>query len=229
MKWDLHIHTIYSAVPGFPFLRDSFNRFEDIVRVAQKKGIDGVGITDHNTIRGAVGFKEYVKRRNINLQVVIGEEVRTLSGDVIALDIDQEIPPKRTVQETVEIIKECNGLSVAAHPYAYNGIGEILVRSNRFDLIETINACCPESVNILAQRLASQLSLSGIGGSDAHRPEVIGNGYTQVSDNKHIRESLENGRTQVHGYVTSRLTPLQKILLRLKNPLYIFCNPWAIK
>ncbi len=227
MKWDFHIHTMYSAIPGFPFLRDSFNSFEDIVRVAREKGLDGVGITDHNTIRGAVEFKEYVKRKNLDLQVVVGEEVRTLSGDVIALDIDQEIPPKRTVQETVEMIREYNGLSVAAHPYAYNGIGETLVRRNRFNLIETMNSCCPENVNMLAEGLASQLRLSGIGGSDAHRPEVIGNGYTQVSDDNPVRKSLENGITQVYGFVTPRLTPLQKVLLRLKNPLYVFCNPWS--
>jgi len=226
MRLDLHVHTIYSAVPGFPFLRDSFNHFEDIVRVAREKGIDGVGITDHNTLEGAVRFKEYVRRKGFNVEVVVGEEVKTRSGDIIALDIETRIPPRMTVEETLDRIRDCNGLSVVAHPYAYNGVGEEIVRTLRFNLIETLNSCVPSKMNDKAKELAVQLGLPGAGGSDAHRPKVIGNALTVVRGDAPVRESLEKGRTIVEGKTSPRFGVFQKVLLRARNPREIFCNPF---
>ncbi len=225
MKLDLHVHTIYSAIPGYPFLRDSFNRFEDIHKVAGEKGIDGVGITDHNTIKGALKLKEYVKQKKLNISIIVGEEIRTLSGDVIALYIDERIPHGMTIEETLDRIRDFNGLSIAPHPYTRRGVSEKNVRTYRFNGIETMNSCCSFEVNQKAKLLAAKLGLVEVGGSDAHRPEVLGNSVTQVPDGYSIRESLEKGRTRVHGKITPTLSFIQKVILRLKQPRYIFCNP----
>lgn len=226
MKFDLHVHTVYSAVPGFPFLRDSFNQFDDIVRVARKKGIDGIGVTDHNTIEGSLKFKEYLKRKRLNLQVIVGEEIRTLSGDVIALDIDERISHKMTVEETLDMIRDSNGFSVAPHPYTRQGVGERAVIDHKFNLIETMNSCCHPNKNHKAKMLAIRLDIPEVGGSDSHRPEVIGNGITQVPDDEPVHESLEKGRTRVYGRTTPYFNAFQKTFLRLKNPQHIFCNPF---
>lgn len=48
----------------------------------------------------------------------------------------------------------------------------------RFDFVEAFNACEPESSNAGAAKLALKYKKPGIGGSDAHRPDCVGMGYT---------------------------------------------------
>ena len=64
LKIDMHVHTWYS---------DSTASVDAVLEVAQRKGLDGIAITDHNTLRGAY---EALKRRD-SLVVIPGEEVKT--------------------------------------------------------------------------------------------------------------------------------------------------------
>jgi len=225
LKLDLHVHTTYSGIPGYPFLRDSIITLEDVIELTRKKNIDGVAITDHNTIAGALKLKEYVKRRNLNLNVIVGEEVRTLSGDIVALDVDSKIRHGTSVEETLDRIRECNGLAVACHPYAWNGVGEEMVKTKKFDIIETLNSCASRTANIKAKELARSLGLPEIGGSDAHRPEIFGNAVTEMAQDRTIRESLEKGLTMVRGEESPQTNLITRILHRLTKPQYLFRNP----
>ena len=219
------MHTTYSGIPGYPFLRDSIITLEDVIELTRKKNIDGVAITDHNTIAGALKLKEYVKRRNLNLNVIVGEEVRTLSGDIVALDVDSKIRHGTSVEETLDRIRECNGLAVACHPYAWNGVGEEMVKTKKFDIIETLNSCASRTANIKAKELARSLGLPEIGGSDAHRPEIFGNAVTEMAQDRTIRESLEKGLTMVRGEESPQTNLITRILHRLTKPQYLFRNP----
>ena len=227
MKLDLHVHTTYSGIPGYPFLRDSIITLQDVIELSQRKNIDGVAITDHNTITGALKLKEYVKRRNLNLSVIVGEEVRTLSGDIVALDVDSKIKHGTSVEETLDRIRECNGLAVACHPYAGNGMGEEMVKTKKFDIIETLNSCASRTANIRAKELARSLGLPGIGGSDAHRPQILGNAITEMNENQTIRESLEKGLTIVHGEESPKMHRITRVLWRIRKPQYLFRNPFS--
>ena len=220
------MHTTYSGIPGYPFLRDSIITLEDVIELSQKKNIDGVAITDHNTIAGALKLKEYVKRRNMNLSVIVGEEVRTLSGDIVALDVDSRIKHGSSVEETLDRIRECNGLAVACHPYAWNGVGEEMVKTKKFDIIETLNSCASRTANIKAKELARSLGLPEIGGSDAHRPEIFGNAVTEMAQDRTIRESLEKGLTMVRGEESPQTNLITRILRRLAKPHFLFRNPF---
>jgi len=51
MKYDLHIHSKYSY--------DGILEPRDIVKIAIKRGLDGIAITDHNTVKGALEAKKY--------------------------------------------------------------------------------------------------------------------------------------------------------------------------
>ena len=219
------MHTTYSGIPGYPFLRDSIITLEDVIELTRKKNIDGVAITDHNTIAGALKLKEYVKRRNLNLSVIVGEEVRTLSGDIVALDVDSKIRHGTSVEETLDRIRECNGLAVACHPYAGNGIGERMVKTKKFDFIETLNSCASRTANVKAKELARSLGLPEIGGSDAHRPEMFGNAVTEMALDRTIRASLEKGLTMVRGEESPQTNLITRILHRLTKPQYLFRNP----
>ena len=220
------MHTTYSGIPGYPFLRDSIITLENVIELSQGKNIDGVAITDHNTIAGALKLKEYVKRRKLNLSVIVGEEVRTLSGDIVALDVDSKIEHGNSVEETLDRIRECNGLAVACHPYAWNGVGERMVKTKKFDFIETLNSCASRATNVKAKELARSLGLPEIGGSDAHRPEIFGNAVTEVTEDRTVRESLEKGLTTVRGEESPQTSRITRILRRLAKPHFLFRNPF---
>lgn len=80
LKIDLHVHAHYSDGLGTP---------EDILEHAMKKGLDGLAITDHNTLDG------YFRAREIDsgLFIVPGFEVTTEAGHILVLGLD-ELPPR---------------------------------------------------------------------------------------------------------------------------------------
>lgn len=105
MRADLHVHTVFS--------RDSLLGLEDLVEIAIAKRIDCVAITDHNTIDGAVKLAGM----NPPFKVIIGEEILTREGEIIGLFLWKEVPAGRPVFETIELIREQQGLAVIPHPF----------------------------------------------------------------------------------------------------------------
>lgn len=80
IKLDPHIHTLYSG--------DSKNIPDDIVKIAKKRGLDAIAITDHNTIKGY----EVIAKRNIeDILIIPGIEISTREGHIVALGITEEI------------------------------------------------------------------------------------------------------------------------------------------
>ena len=49
LKIDFHVHTCYSC--------DSSITLKEVVVFAKKRGLDGVAVTDHNTVKGALKLK----------------------------------------------------------------------------------------------------------------------------------------------------------------------------
>ncbi|MGO9645147.1 MAG: PHP domain-containing protein, partial [Candidatus Bathyarchaeia archaeon] len=139
-KYDLQVHTIYSMSPNYPFIRDAFITFEDLILQTKRKDLSGIAVTDHNSVTGALKFQKLVRSKNIELDVIIGEEIRTTSGDIIGLYLEERIPHGKSAQETLDLISDASGISVAAHPYARSGVGEDVVKRCRFDALETQNS-----------------------------------------------------------------------------------------
>ena len=86
MKFDMHVHTLHSPKCGWM-------RPESLVENAKKKGLDGLAITDHNTIEGAQEVFDIVREEQIELFIIIGEEISTDRGEVLAYFINREIEP----------------------------------------------------------------------------------------------------------------------------------------
>ena len=105
MKYMFHIHTIYSD--------DGRITLPMLAKRAKDAGIGGLFITDHNTIEGALRFKE----RFPEFYTVVGEEIMTTSGEVIGLFLKEEIPPGKSLVETIARIRQQGGLVVLPHPY----------------------------------------------------------------------------------------------------------------
>jgi predicted metal-dependent phosphoesterase TrpH len=195
---DVHTHTMYSGFSKYSYLSfpDSVTTPKKSVRVAEKKGLDLLCITDHNTIKGAAEAKKY----NSEL-VVIGEEICSKGGEIIGLFLQEEIKPGLSAAETIEIIHEQDGIAFAPHPFSVycSCVGKKLHRL-RLDGIEVFNSLHRDGYsNAIA--LESCNGYAKMGGSDAHSSSMIGNGYTTFSGNsqEEFRSAIKNRRTSYGG------------------------------
>lgn len=168
----MHVHTKYS--------KDGFISLDKLRIVCSKKNIVPI-ITDHNTINGALKYKPKI----------IAEEIKTKEGDIIGLFLNTEIPNGLTVEETIEKIKEQEGLVYLPHPgRPFDGIKNF--RKN-IDIIEVFNARnFLKRWNDKAFRLAEDNNLLKGAGSDAHLTCEVGKAYVQIEDFNDKKEFLRN-------------------------------------
>jgi len=179
-KFDLHIHSICSKHHIWGV--DGIHTPEAIVENAIRLGLDGISITDHNSVKGSQRAIQYVNEKKLSLLVISGAEIRSLAGDILALGILDDIKPKLSISETIDRIKEQGGIAIAAHPYKYNtklGIKLLDAAVNsQFDAIEVFNSNVRKGANEKAMQLAEKLRMPGVAGSDAHCIENLGRGIT---------------------------------------------------
>jgi predicted metal-dependent phosphoesterase TrpH len=178
---DLHIHTVAS------------DGVADVVSVvehaAARDDLDVIAITDHERIDAALAGRSIARDRGLRIDVVVGEEVTTLGGHLLALFIDRRIRPYRTLARTIADIHEAGGLAIPAHPlvpYPLCAQGWVLRRllddpdeAVRPDALETFNPTAlgrPWHDRVV--RFADDHRLAHIGNSDAHALEAVGAGWT---------------------------------------------------
>lgn len=179
-KADLHIHSTYS---------DGTADVAAILAHVAASDLRVIAITDHDTIAGGRAAAQLA--RQFGVEVVVGEEVSTIEGHVLALFIETELPPGRPAAETIAAVHEQGGLCVAAHPYdrsvpslGAHGLRERCCTTWPLDAIEALNAGAiwsQRGCNRMAQRLAEEMGLPAVGGSDAHSLATIGQAYTEFA------------------------------------------------
>lgn len=184
MNWDLHVHSKYSY--------DSFLTSERIIKAAKKKGLDGVAITDHGTIKGGVEASKLNKDKNF--KIIVGAEIKTEYGDVIGLFLNEDIQNRKFI-EVLDEIKSQGGLIVLAHPYRQYKFPEKFV--GQVDIVEGFNARSKLEHNVKALKLAQKFNKSVVAGSDAHTSFEIGRGRTIIDSD--IEKCLINGDTEIEG------------------------------
>jgi predicted metal-dependent phosphoesterase TrpH len=182
--------------------------------------LDGVAITDHDTIRGALKLADHS-----DLIIIPGIEVSTLQGHVLALNVTEHVPPKLSVLETTEKIRELGGIAVAAHPSVLlKGLRIHMCKDLNFDAVEVVNsAAFPFSLSTyFNQKIAVNLCLPQTGGSDAHYASEIGYAYTLIdADYKvdAIVDAIRKGATAVFGKAIPWRIRLEKEVFGLKKKL----------
>ncbi len=186
---DLHIHSKYSG--------DSVIEPATILKIAKKKRLNGVAVTDHLTIKG--GVEALKLNTDPNFLVIVGSEIESSNKeDVVGLFLTEEIRSRQTA-EIIEEIREQGGVAFWAHPFreGKNLLSSALIE--RVDLIEGFNSKTSASRNRLAQTLAGQYGKPLIGASDAHHASEIGNGRTLVhaSDLSAVKDALALGKTEI--------------------------------
>ena len=181
-KADMHLHTLYS---------DGTASVQAVLdHVEQHTNLDVVAITDHERIDGALRARELHDAGAYSFELVVGEEITTRRGHVLALFIHERIPALRPLPETLERIHDQGGIAVAAHPMApltpSLGARSLLQahRStdprHRLDAVEMFNPSAAGRARRSARDRLNDtvLQLAAVGNSDAHVLEGIGTAWT---------------------------------------------------
>jgi predicted metal-dependent phosphoesterase TrpH len=173
---DLHCHTSASF--------DSLSDPVAVVRAAARRGLTHLAITDHDRIDGALRARDAAPA---GLTVIVGEEVKTADGDLVALFLERPIPPGLPAAETVEAIRAQGGLAGIPHPFdrfRFSGMAAgqdtgVLERlALLVDFVEAHNARVPYAgANDRAAAFAREHGLAGIAVSDAHTVMEVGIAY----------------------------------------------------
>jgi predicted metal-dependent phosphoesterase TrpH len=203
MRLDLHVHSQYSP--------DSRSSIEAILKQSQEVGLDGIAITDHNSVQSFFVASKLAEELELDLIIVPGAEISTSEGHLIALGTTSLLPSGTPANEVIEHIHDNGGMVVAPHPYAFFRKGIRNLQALRLDAVETFNSKQIFGLaNYLANRSARHLNLGMTGGSDSHKVETIGFGYTDVNiadgaDVDHILQAIKSCRSEAKGRVSPRL------------------------
>ena len=164
---EFHCHTDAS--------KDSLTRPADLVSAARRKGIDRVVVTDHNSIAGAVAAHLLDPER-----VIVGEEIMTTKGEILAAYVTEEVPAGLTPQETIRRLRGQGAFVSVSHPFDRLRKGgwmeaDLLEILPLVDAIEVFNSrCFDRRANERAKAFAEKHNVAGTVGSDAHAAFELG-------------------------------------------------------
>lgn len=166
--------------------------------MAKRSGLDGIAITDHDTIQGGFTAKKINQYREFN--IIIGAEYLTECGDIIGLFLEEEIETRDSM-DLIDKIHAQGGLVVLPHPYKGHTLKPELVKN--VDIIETFNSRTSVENNKKAVKLADQYNKPKIAGSDAHFISEIGLGRS-ILKSTNVRSEILNGSIELE----TKYTPL---------------------
>ena len=202
VKIDLHTHSIYSI--HWLWKNEAFGTPKEMVKMAIQKGLNGLSITDHNSVKGSLEGLKYAKKLK-NFLLVPGSEVKSEEGDILAIGIKEDVPKELPVQETIDRIHDLGGIAIAAHPYAgfpRRSAVKDAIKKYRFDAVEILNGGTRWRDNKKAYDVAKELKYPMTGGSDAHYWKDIGEIYNVINCSlsvDDVLEAIKKGRVIIKG------------------------------
>ncbi len=182
---DLHCHT-----------RASFDSLADpdaVVRAAARRGLTHLAITDHDRIEAAVEARDAAPE---GLTIIVGEEIKSVDGDLIAVFLDSLVPPGLSAIETIAAIREQGGLVGIPHPFdARRGFGrngaDLESIADKIDWVEAYNArVFGASANEKAALFAVGHNLPGVAASDSHTVLEVAVSYNSLAGDPSTPEGL---------------------------------------
>lgn len=171
-KIDLHLHTCVS--------KDGALHPTEVIRIAKQKGLDRICITDHNKIEGALLAQQLDPEF-----VIVGEEIKTTHGEILAFFVQEWVPPRLSPEETLQRLRQQGAVISVSHPFDLHRphwSPDILTAlAPQLDAIEGLNARTinPE-YNEKAIAFATAHGLAITAGSDAHSGMEIGAAYLEM-------------------------------------------------
>lgn len=192
LQIDFHTHTSAS--------KDSLTSPERFIAAARRKKLDRVVVTDHNGIAGAQAA--YALDPEL---IIVGEEIMTTKGEILASFMTEEIPRGLTPQETIKRLRDQGAFISVSHPFDSwrNGawkLEDLLEITPLVDAIEIFNARCTNAAdNQKALEFAREHHLSGTAGSDGHAAFELGKArllLPEFSGPDGLRKVVVDGRVQ---------------------------------
>ncbi len=193
-------------------------------------GFTHLAITDHDKIEGVLRARDHAGDR---IRVIVGQEVSSPDGDLIALYVEQVIPPGLRALDAAESIHEQGGLVGLPHPFdglrssggsQADDSDAVLDRlASVVDYVEVHNARAYGAANPKAAEFAKAHGLPGVAVSDAHSLRELGVAGTIVpgdfSTAAELRELLPQAElmTGRAPYYVRVWTPVAKFINRLQG------------
>ena len=196
MNIDLHVHTTAS---------DGIETPERMVARAAAIGLDGIAITDHDTISG--WERAIDAGRRLGIFVIPGKEMRIrvgkkVVGEILALFLNEDIKLNQLsdIGEIIDLIRSQDGIVAIPHPFDWlrkSILIEKLERKGiRVDAVEVLNARNRRESITKSIEYAKRHGYPGIGGSDAHCAKELGSAYTfcNTDDIEEFRKMIKKGK-----------------------------------
>jgi len=219
VKVDFHIHTNFSY--------DGFSSPQEIVSSAISKGIDCICITDHQETKGAIEALRFAFSKPI--LVIPGIEIKSREGDILGINVREIIPNGLSAEETIRKISNLGGMAVIAHPFAwlhrFKGSLKKIIEENSdsFVAVEVFNASVSVFSNKKALRMAQEINLPFVAGSDAHEKEFVGRAFMEIAGkNLSVEEILEEVKKKRGEIKKERVSFFEKINWKGKKYSRIF-------
>lgn len=181
MLIDLHIHTTLSPCSQL--------RLDQILSQAQERGLDGVCITDHNSM----DVRHYVPEGVLGngLRVIFGSEYSTSCGDFLLFGPFEELPPGLPAQLLLQHVERSGGVAIAAHPFrTQRATDESLIKNEMCKIVEGVNGRNAHHENKSVLGWQEKYNIRQVGGSDAHSLEELGKVHTEFTTPIHSRTDL---------------------------------------
>lgn len=189
MKLDMHCHTKEGSPDGKLELLEN-------ISILKQKGYQGMLITDHNSYKAYRYYKK-LKNKPEDFVVLKGIEYDTINAGhmlvIMPTGVNLPILELRGLPLLllIEIVHFYGGILGPAHPYGERFLSlcttlrskfaETIYR--KFDFVEGYNACEDADSNMRAMAFAKKYNLPCFGGSDSHKIDCAGFGYTILQEN----------------------------------------------
>jgi hypothetical protein len=196
-----------------------------VVRAAAARGLTHVAITDHDRIDGALRARDAAPA---GLTVIIGQEVRTLAGDLIAAFIERPIERGLSAADAIAAVREQSGLVGMPHPFdrlrsslLRDAVQESLLAL--VDWVEVHNARLVGGGNERAAQAAREHGRPGVAVSDAHTILEVGVAYSVVQGDPSTAAGLLAALPPIDlvtgraSYAVRLWTPLAKVVQRARG------------
>lgn len=181
MIFDTHIHTNFSSCSSLDV--------HDLIRIACDAGLDGICITDHQTMEARHEISEGVQP--CGLVVIFGMEYETPNGDFLIFGPYEDLSPGMDARQMLTHVGKTGGTAIAAHPFrTRRSVSEYIIRNGLCHTIEIVNGRNTDIENLKVQKWQSEYRLTGTGGSDAHTESEVGKIVTRFFDPIHTRKDL---------------------------------------
>lgn len=190
MKFDMHCHTKEGSL-------DSKVPIEEFIAILKEKGFDGMLVSDHDSYKGYRQWKKVRENYDDSFLVLKGVEYDTIDAGHILVIMPEgvKLPILELrglpVRFLIEIVHKYGGILGPAHPCGEKYLSIINTRKfrnqlaviDKFDFLEGFNACESAESNAKAMEIARQFGKPTFGGSDAHKEDCVGLGYTEFAGN----------------------------------------------